>query len=126
MIEWIADKLGIVALAPFWPPTVGFGWSVASILLARTFDDTPWAWAILLVSLGLAVWAWAEGHASVLAGFMAGVMGYYLILGLTTVLVMMRPLPYGCVMIDRHPPDACRENLILKSNGLPADAHGRP
>lgn len=85
MLEWIADKLGIASLAPFWPPAFGLLLSVVSALLTWYLSTAYWAGWILIAALTLSLWVYFENHRGVIAGFSAGLIAFQIGLGLTGV-----------------------------------------
>lgn len=118
MLDWIADTLGQLSIAPFWRPGVAFALSVAASILSWSVSDAPWAGVMFGFSIALAVWALAESIGGTLAGFAAGLLGWYLTLGLNTTLTSMRATPYGCVMIDNHSPANCIDDAIRKHHAV--------
>lgn len=126
MFDWIADKLGLAPMAPFWRPGVAFALSTTSSLLTWIASDTRWTGIIFVFSIALAIWAWAECRGGMLAGFVASLIGFYLLLGTNTSLTILDSTPYGCVAIEGRAPIDCADAAARKAGGPPLGVRSHP
>ena len=115
MLDWLAEKIGFISMAPWLRPTIAFALSIVSSSLGWFASDRPWATWVFVLSVALAVWAFAESVACTVSGFVVSFVGFYLLLGLTNTLPMLRPTHYGCVAIDGETTDDCMDAVMKKA-----------
>ena len=116
MLDRLAEAISFISMAPWLRPAFALALSIISSSLGWLASDVPWATIVLVLSIALALWAYAEGLVGTISGFVASLVGFYLLVGLTNNLTILRFLPHGCVTIDSNTANYCIDVAINKAS----------
>ncbi|MBU9699997.1 hypothetical protein GU927_019320 [Rhodobacteraceae bacterium HSP-20] len=115
MWDWISEKLGWLSMMPFVRPAVSLLLSIAAAVISYLSSQDNWAIVLLLLSLLLAVWSFAESFKGGISATIVGMLSAYYVTGLDTALTLLdRGSVTICVVFEHRSTQDCLDELLGK------------